>query len=170
MKRFHFIAASVLIIGLTACQTQPVNKQYFEEAPEIEIAKKAVNAFQNNDAESYRSCFSDTARFWHNQNWVTEPGETLDEQLQILENVLSTKEYYRYEDGIWEMIIQNGGTRWVHFWAILDTKYIGDSVDIKLPVHFAFSVVDNKIVYESGIFDELPFYLAEERIRENSSE
>lgn len=170
MRKLNVFIVIAILIGVAACQNEPVKKQYFEQAPEIEIAKKAGNAFQNNDPETYRTCFADTARFWHNQSWVTEPGITIGEQLQVLENVLSTKEYYRYENGIWEMIIQDGGTHWVHFWAILKTKYIGDTVDIEVPVHFAFKVVDNKIVYELGIFNTLPFYLAEQRIKEASSE
>lgn len=170
MKKLHVFIVTAILIGMAACRNEPVKKQYFEEAPEIDIAKKAVNAFQNNDPETYRTCFADTVRFWHNQNWITEPGLTMDEQIQVLQNVLSTKEYYRYENGIWEMIIQDGGTHWVHFWAILKTKYIGDAVEITVPIHIAFSVVDNKIVYESGIHNQLPFYLAEQRIKEVSSE
>ena len=94
----------------------------------------------------------------------------MDEQLQVLENVMSTKEYFRYENGIWEMIIQDGGRHWVHFWAYMKTKYIGDAIEIDVPIHLAFSVVDNKIVYELGIFDMLPSCLAEQRIKAVSSE
>lgn len=170
MKKLQAFIVIAILTSVAGCQNEPVKKQYFEEAPEIEIAKKAVNAFQNKDSETYRTCFADTVRFWHNQNWVTVPGQTMDQQLQVLENVLSTKEYYRYEDQIWEMIIQDGGTHWVHLWANLKTKYKGDSEVIDIPVHFAFSVADNKIVYELGIFDTLPFYLAEQRIKKASSE
>ncbi|GEM_PF-2130775 len=170
MKKLHLFIVTAILIGIVACQNEPVKKQYFEEAPEIEIAKKAVNAFENNDPESYRTCFADTVKFWHNQNWVTESGLTMDEQLQVLENVLSNKEYFRYENRIWEMIIQDGGMHWVHFYANLKTKFIGDDVEIDVPIHIAFGVVDNKIVYELGIFDMHPFYLAEQRLKEASAE
>jgi hypothetical protein len=170
MKKLHVFMVIAILTGMAGCQNQPVKKQYFEEAPEIEIAKKAVNAFQNNDPETYRTCYADTARFWLNQDWVTQPAETLDERLQVLEDVLSSKEYYRYENQIWEMIIQDNGTHWVHLWANMKTKYIGDNVEIDVPVHFAFSVIDNKIVWELGIFDMLPSYLAEQRIKEASTD
>jgi len=169
MKKLHLLIVAAILIGMAGCQNEPVKKQYFTEAPEIEIAKKAVNAFQNNDHETYKTCFADTARFWHNQSWVTNPGLTMDEQLQVLENALSTREYFKFENEIWEMIVQDEGIHWVHVWAILKTKYIGDSVEIEVPVHIAFSVVNNKIVYELIIQDTLPFYLAEQRIKEMSS-
>ncbi|WP_340114058.1 hypothetical protein [Maribellus mangrovi] len=168
MKRLDFLIMLAILFGMAGCQNEPVKKQYFKEASEIELVKKAAIAFQNNDPETYRSCFADTARFWHNQNWVTDPGLTMDEQLQILKMVVSNKEYYRYEDPIVEMIMPDDKTHWVHYWAILKTKYIGDDVEITVPIHFAFSIVDNKIVHEYGLHDSLPFYLAEQRIKEAS--
>lgn len=170
MKRVILLIAIAILIVIISCKTGQMKKQYYEESPEIEIAKKATQAFQDRDPETYRSCYSDTARLWHNKYWAGNPGNTIDEQMELFKNVWSILEYYTYEGEIWEMIIQNGGTSWVHMWADLRTKYIGDSVEIELPVHFAFSVIDNKIVYETGIFNDLPFYLAEQRLKEKGVE
>jgi hypothetical protein len=170
MKKIITLALIVVLTGIIACQSEQTKKQYFEESSEIELVKKAVQAAEDGDANTYRSCYSDTARLWHNENWITEPGKTLDEQVKFFKNAWSTMQYYTYEDELWEMIIQNEGRVWVHFWANLHTRYIGDSLEINVPVHFAFSVIDNKIVYELGIFNEFPFYLAEQRMKEIQTE
>jgi len=164
MRSIIFFTTIVLLIGATACQTEQTKKQYFEESPEIEIAKKAIKAFTNGDLEVYRSCYADTAIFWHNVYFTKDPGITIDEQLNFLSSILDFQEYYYYEDEIWEMIIQNDGENWVHFWGNFITKYSGDSIEISVPIHFAFSIVENKIVYEAGFWDNLPFYLAEQRL------
>ena len=153
----------VILFILGAYQQQHSTQQYFEDAPEIDTAKKAVRAFQDGDLETYRQCYADTAIFWHNERF-TNPGKTLQEQLSFVESIYEMQEYYYYEDEIWEMIIQNDGTNWVHFWGTLITRYKGDNQEIQVPVHFAFSLVDNKIVYEGGIWDGVPFYLAEQRM------
>lgn len=155
------VLAMLLVLG--ACQQPQTTQQYFEEAPEIEIAKKAVHAFQDGDLDTYRQCYADTALFWHNVLF-TGPGKTLEEQLRFVESIYEAQEYYRYEDEIWEMIIQNNGTNYVHLWATFITRYKGDDQEIQVPLHFAFSLADNKIVVEGGIWNALPFYLAEQRL------
>ena len=170
MRSIISFTTIVLLIGVTACQTEQTKKQYFEESPEIEIAKKAVKAFQDGDAETYRSCYSDTVRIWQNQYWTKYPGKTINEQMELFESVHATTEYYRNEGEIWEMIIQDNGQNWVHYWAETHTKYKGDDEEIIVVGFIAFSVVDNKIVYESAVFDNLPFYLAEQRLKAKSVE
>lgn len=170
MIRIFSLSAIVILMGITACQTEQTKKQYFEESPEIEIAKKAVKAFEEGDAETYRSCYADTAKIWQNQYWGKYPGKTIDEQMELLKTVHETQEYYSYEGEIWEMIIQNTGDYWVHFWANLHTKYIGDDDDIESVVHIAFRIIDDKIVYELLVLDILPFYLAEQRLKAKSEE
>ena len=169
MKKIIPLTLVVLLLGITACQPEQTKKQYFEESPEIEIAKKAVKAFQDGDAETYRTCYADTARIWQNQYWGKYPGNTVDEQIELLKSIKARQEYFNFDGEIWEMIIQNEGANWVHLWADMHTKYVGDSVEIELPIHVAFSVIDNKIVYESVIFNSLPFFLAEQRLKEKST-
>jgi hypothetical protein len=169
MKRFIFPILSLALIASTSCQQEQTTKQYFEESPEIEVCKKAVKAFQEGDAETYRSCYADTVRIWHNQYWVKYPGKTIDEQMELLKRVHAMQENYRYEGEIWEMIIQDNGQNWVHFWAQTHTKLKGDDEKIEFVIHIAFSVVDNKIVYETLVYDNLPFYLAEQRMQKESN-
>jgi len=169
MKKLIVPILALALIASTSCQQEQTTKQYFEESPEIDIAKKAVKAFQEGDAETYRSCYADTVRIWQNQYWTKYPGKTIDEQMELFKRVHATQEYYRYEGEIWEMIIQDNGQNWVHFWAETHTKFKGDDEKIELVAHIAFSVVDNKIVYESAVFDYLPFYLAEQRMQKESN-
>ena len=83
-------------MGVSACQQEKTSKQYFEESPEIEIARKAVLAFQKGDAETYRSCYTDTVKIWQNQYFSRHPGKTISEQLEILETIKATTEYTKY--------------------------------------------------------------------------
>ena len=170
MKRIISLSAIVIFISITACQPEQTKKQYFEESPEIELAKKAVKAFEDGDADTYRSCYADTVKFWQNQHWAKYPGKTIDEQMELFETVHSTREYYRNEGGIWEMIIQDDGDKWVHYWSETHMKYKEDDEEIILVGHIAFSVVDNKIVYENVIFENLPIYLANQRQKARSEE
>lgn len=164
MKKTSLLFVAILIV-VTSCSEEQSSKQYFEESPEIEIAKKVIDAFEQGDLEAYRSFFSDTAKLWHNESFVLNPGKTIDEQMVMLESFFTTSEYRIYENEIWEMIIQDAGANWVHFWADFRTKLIGDETEVINVVHLAFSIYDNKVVYEAGIWDNLPFYLAEQRIK-----
>jgi hypothetical protein len=169
MKKIIISLVTLLLIATISCKQEQTAKQYFEESPEIELCKKAVKAFQDGDAETYRSCLADTVRIWQNQYWTKYPGKTIDEEMEFFKTVHATQEYYRYEGEIWEMIIQDSGQNWVHFWAETHTKLKGDDEKIEFVIHIAFSVVENKIVYESVIFDYLPFYLAEQRMQKEST-
>jgi len=163
---FSILALSLTLVAF--CQQEQSSKQYFEESAEIDIAKKAIDAYLKGDLETIRSCYADTARLWHNQYWLDHPGKTIDEQINSLESALPTLSYYNYEGEIWEMIVQNTGVNWVHFWAKWVAKYIGDDEELEIVVHFAFNVIDNKIVYESGIWNHLPIHLAQQRLKTKS--
>ena len=154
----------LVILGITSCMQEQPTKQYYDESPEIEIAKKVIDAFEQGDLKAYRSLFSDTAKLWHNESYVLNPGKTIDEQMVMLESYFTSSEYRIYENEIWEMIIQDEGANWVHFWADFRTKLNGDETEVKNVIHLAFSIYDNKVVYEAGIWDNLPFFLAQQRL------
>jgi hypothetical protein len=169
MKKIIFSFLTLTLFTFISCQQEKTTKQYFEESPEIEVCKKVFDAYLKGDLEAYRSCYADTARLWHNQYYLEHPGKTIDEQIKMLESAIPRMAYYDYEGEIWEMIVQNTGVNWVHFWGKFVGKYFADDEEIELFVHFAFNVIDDKIVYETGIWDSLPFYLAEQRMQKETN-
>ena len=169
MKKIIFSILALSLISVAFCQQEQTTKQYFKESPEIEIAKKAVAAYLKGDLEAYRSCYADTARLWHNQYYLENPGKTIDEQIKFIEAALPTLSYYNYEGELfWEMIILDNGDKWVYFWGTWVAKYIGDDEEIGIGVHIAFAVTDDKIVGEYGFWDTLPIYLAQQRLKSKS--
>ena len=143
-QTFLLVALGILLIP---CHLQSqTSKQYFEECPEIDLGKKLVKAYLDQDWETYRSCYSDTARIWQNAWYSSDLGNSI------------------YEETIWEMIINNNGDKWVHFWGKWVGKLSPDSEELAVPVHLAFGVVADKVVYEAGFWDNLPMYMAQKKM------
>ena len=106
MKKAIFLFS--IVIFCIACQEKQATKQYFEQSPEIEICKKVIDGYLSQDWESVRSCYCDTARIWNNVWYTSDPGITIDKEIEGARKFLSSVKYYSYEDTIWEMIINKG--------------------------------------------------------------
>ena len=143
-------------------------KQYFEASPEIDICKKAINAYLAQDWKTFRSCYSETAQIWHNKYFTKYPPQNIDEIIKKVKEVVVTLEYIKYEGIVWEMIIQNGGQNWTHFWGNLVVKQKGSSDEIDVAVHKAFSIENEKIVIEAGFWDNLPLYLENQKLNKKN--
>ena len=164
MKKKVFILFSIILLVGTSCQKKQVAKQYFEQAPEIDIAKKVIDSYLKQDWDILRSCYSDTARIHKNAAWTSGPGITIDEEIEETKKFVATLISYSYEFTTWNMVVTNKGVKWVNMWGKWVGKVSEDSDDIEIAVHIAFLFIDNKIVYESGIWDNLPMYLLKESI------
>jgi hypothetical protein len=168
MKKIIFPFLALSLISFTSCQQEQTTKQYFEQSPEIDIAKKSVDGYLKQDWVTYKSLYSDTARIWYNEYWATNPGLSIGEAIESMKEPLASLVYYRYEGEIWEMIVNNNGDKWVHFWGNWIGKLTADGEEIETVVHLAYRVVGDKIVYESGFWDNLPFYLEQQRLKTES--
>lgn len=148
-----------------SCQEQQVQKQYFEASPEIEMVEIGIEAYLNQDWETYRSSYSDTAKIWSN-GWPgdDDPGMTIDENLEGMKATISSLYSYSFEDIIIDMIISNDGRKYVFFWSKWTGKFTEDGDEFVIPVHLVQEFVDNKIVYEYGFWDNLPMYLAQQAL------
>ena len=164
MKKLSILLMIIGLIGINSCQEKQVQKQYFQQSPEIEVAKKLVDSYVNQDWEAFRSCYSDTARIWKNVWFTSEPGTSVDESVAELKEFLPHIADYSYEETLWEMIVNNEGQKWVHFWGKWVGKLTDDGDEIEIPVHIAYGFIGDKIVYESGFWDNLPIYLAQQAL------
>jgi len=168
MKKIIFSFLTLSLISFTSCQQEQTTKQYFEQSPEINIAKKVMDSYLKQDWENYRSYYSDTAKLWHNVWWTSDPSITIDQEIEGTKEFLASFNNYSYEDTIWEMIVNNDGQKWVHFWG----KWVGELTQtnekVETVVHLAFGIVGDKIVYEAGNWDNLPMYLVQQRLETES--
>ena len=98
--------------------------------------------------------------------------EFVGDKVCIYGNVPAAKMVYgspEEMDAYCKQLIEDCGEGGGHWWAGAHTKLKGDDEKIEFVIHIAFSVVDNKIVYETLIYDYLPIYLAEQRVQKKSN-
>jgi hypothetical protein len=162
MKKLMLLIAIMTI--LISCQVEQAPQQYFEESPEIEIAKKVIDAYLKQDWATLRAQYSDTARIWSNI-WYTSSGISVDKSIEGDKAFVSSLGSYTYEDALWEMIVNNKGDKWVHFWGKWVGKFSQDSTEMVVPVHIDFGFTGDKITQEAGFWDNLPGYLAQEALK-----
>lgn len=152
-----------------SCQEKQVPKHYFDQSPEIDIAKKAVDAYLNKDWVTVKSCYSDTAKIWHNVYWAKNPGKSIDEAIEESKTGLASIVSYKYEGIMWEMIINTNDEKWVHFRGNWIGKLSEESDEIEIVVHIDYCVAGGKIVQEAGFWDNLPLYLAQQKLNSQSN-
>lgn len=162
MKNYLISFFILVLIGSYSCQEQQIPKQYFEASTEIEVVKKLTEAFLNQDWETYRSCYSDTAKIWENTWYLTDQYMGIDESIESMKVFVSSLVNQSFEEATLEMIITNKGEKWVYFWANWKGKLTEDGDEIVVPIHHAILFVDAKIVSELNFFDSLPIYLAQQ--------
>ena len=160
MKKITLLSAIVLICF--SCSDQQAKKQYFEASPEIDLCKKLVEAYNAEDWSTFKSFYCDTAKVWHNSHYLADPGKTVSEIVEGFKSSQAPLEYARFtSDSLWEMVITNEGEKWVHFWGKWVAKIKGSTSEINMVTHIDYNVIDGKIVYEVGFWDNLQTYLAQ---------
>ncbi|MFC2120142.1 hypothetical protein ACFLTI_00945 [Bacteroidota bacterium] len=159
-----FLIISILLV-CSACQDKQTIQKYYEESPEIELCKKLVEAYNNQDWETFKSNYCDTAKIWHNSKYLVDPGISPGAFIDGVKETSAEMEYFRFTDNArWEMIIDNDDNRWVHFWGNWEGKFIKSESKIININHIDYLVKDGKIVSEVGYWDNLPYYLETQKI------
>ncbi len=157
-KLFYFISVVVILIS---CR----QKQYFNSSPEIDIIKKANEAYFKRDWETFKSVFSDKARVWLNAPRLKKTVLTKDQLIDTLKAGLLNYAEYKvgknpdYEDPLYEMIVDNEGGKWVHCWLTWIGR-LGNGTEIVIPVHLSSHIKENKIEIHFIYYNALPGYLA----------
>ncbi|MDL5050140.1 nuclear transport factor 2 family protein [Oscillatoria amoena NRMC-F 0135] len=140
---------ALLLPAIILCSC--MKKQYFTDSPEIDLIKKADQAFLNRDWETFRNHFHDTAAIYVN-NWFREK-LTPDQWSEMLKSFSQDFSSYRYADNtIHEMVITDEGEHWVHGWAEW-TGVHKSGKEIRIVVHGGWRVESGKIVSAGAIYD-----------------
>lgn len=126
-----------------------------KEGPEVDLMKKAITAYSTGDFATMASCFSDTAKSWHNGDTVAmkmsdriemfkkfrEGVESIDPGTPNLEVVTVDTDDERYK-----------GYKWGHAWVNFTNK--SKKGEITKTLTFAsFAIKDGKILWEQVIYD-----------------
>ena len=156
------ILLTFVAVMFFSCQKQ----QLFNQSPEIELTKQALDAALKMDWAAHRSFFADTAAIYVN-SWFHErftPDSFIEGLKKHTENVAK---WSLAPNSIYEMVVGTNGDHWVHIWTEL-TYTLKNGKEISTPEHLVCRVENNKIVFYGVVLDALPRYLAENAIQKSS--
>ncbi|RXP55780.1 hypothetical protein EC396_08085 [Lutibacter sp. HS1-25] len=132
---------------LFSCQ-----KRYTTSSPEIDIAKKHLEAYENGDWEVWKEQYTDSSKIYHN-NW--DVALTSTQALKGHQLIISYLNFYEYVDEpiFFEMIVDDDGKKWVNFWGVWHGIMANTETEIKVPVHLSINYENGKVVEEYGFWD-----------------
>ena len=146
------ILVAMFATTLFACSTSSCVK----EGPEVDLMKKVVTSYSAGDWATLATCFSDTAKSWHNNDTVamnmtdriemfkqqrTTTGDVVDAGTPNYEVVTVPTTDSQYE-----------GIKWGHAWInFKSTSKTGETS--KSLTFVSFGIKDGKILYEQVIYD-----------------
>lgn len=133
--------------------------QYTTSSPMIDATKKMMQAYENQDWETWRTQYADTAKVFHN-NWeqAVSPDDFIANEKEFVDEMSS---YGFAKDPVfYEQIIDDKGQKWVYFWGIWEGTLAANNQKLRIPVHLALQFKDGKIVEEYGFYDMSPYWKA----------
>lgn len=158
MKKVILFFIPVLL--LLACQTESVKQQYFTSSPEIDLVRKGNAAYAAGNWQELRSMYADTAKVYDNV-WEDSLALSPDNFISALQtSVENYTEYTIADNAIYEMVINDEGQTWVHNWFLWKGKH-KNGMDVSIPIHLSFQVVDDKVAFQANMYNTLPAYLAD---------
>lgn len=162
MKKILFLLLT--FVSLVACTEQ----RYFTSSPEIDIAKKSIEAYENGNWDTWVSKFADDAKIYHN-NW--DKSKSRAEAIEGHKKMLSHFSSYEYLDEpiFFEMTINDEGEKWVNYWAVWTGVSI-DGKELKIPLHISSNYKDGKVVAEYGFWDTHNLIITMDEIAESQEE
>jgi hypothetical protein len=137
-------------------ETATPSSSCVKEGPEVDLMKKAITAYASGDWATMASCFSDTAKSWHNNDTVAMKmsdrielfkqqraslGDQVDPGTPNLEVVTVDSDDPRYS-----------GYKWGHAWVTFTSKSKTGEVTKSLTFG-SFAIKDGKILWEQVIYD-----------------
>ncbi|MEN3324000.1 nuclear transport factor 2 family protein [Mariniflexile soesokkakense] len=147
MRKLFLLGLAVILF--TACDNKP--QRYFEESAEIETTKTGIKAYEDQDWDTWRANFADTAKIYHNTNKAASPDEMMVGMKQMLSNFSSYG--FNTKEAEYEMIIDKDGDTWVNYWNTWHGKAKVTDKELSIPVHLTVQFVNGKIVEEYAYYD-----------------
>ncbi|TBW30227.1 nuclear transport factor 2 family protein [Gramella sp. KN1008] len=159
MKNLFVLFLLAMLGGNT--WSQETKERFTTESPLIETTKKLIEAYENQDWDTWKSKYSADTKMYHN-NW-DNPGTT-QSFIEGQKEVLSTLSSYEFLDEpvYYEQIIDDEGKTWVYFWGMWQGTLKGNNSTVRIPVHLALQFQNDKIAEEYGFYDLTPYYEAYE--------
>jgi hypothetical protein len=162
---------SIVCASLFACSTPSENKadaagtttntsSVTTEGPDVELMKKAGNAWAAGDWDTYLSCYADTARSAHNV-WAVSTDTTLVRKMssyidQFKKSRESMDGNVSIDHGIYEVVTMADGSKYGHAWVDLSWK-TKKGATVKSLLFNSFGIKDGKLTSEWPIYDSKPF-------------
>lgn len=155
----------VALFTLIACNNET---RYTTSSPEIDLAKKSIQAYEAGDWNTWINKFSDDAKIYHN-NW--DKFKTSDEAVEGHKQMLKNFSSYSYIDDpiFFEMVIDDKGEKWVNYWAVWEGTSV-NGTELKIPIHMSSNYKDGKVVAEYGFWDTHSLMIVMDEIAENEAE
>ena len=164
MKKTFLVA--LLATTLFACST-PAEKtastetdatasSCVKEGPEVDLMKKAITAYANGDWATAASCFSDTAKSWHNNDTV---GMKMSDRIELFKKQRETIEG-NVDAGTPNLEVvtianaepQYQGIKWGHAWVRFKFKPKNGAQKSSM-TFISFAIKEDKIIWEQVIYD-----------------
>jgi hypothetical protein len=163
MKKLALLFCFTLLI--VACQQE---QRYFTNAPEIETAKKSIQAYDDGNWDIWIEKYTDSAKIFHN-NW--DESKSSLEVLASHKAMLANFPTYEFldEPAFFEMTVNDEGQKWVNFWGIWQ-GISTDGNELKIPVHITYLYVNGKVVEEYGFWDTNSLMITMDEIVESNNE
>lgn len=164
----NLIQLAVLVFLFSCCPEAPQQK-FYTSSDEINLTNELIKAYENQDWESYRSFFADSAKIWHNIDLDDKEYQTIDEYIARARLRLANMDAYEIDWYLNEMVVDGERGNWVYMWGKWLGKLTEDGNEITVMFHRGFLIKDGKIIEDAGFWDNLPIYLEEQRIEAESN-
>jgi hypothetical protein len=145
-----FLPLACIFALLIACQTE---QRYFENSPEIETAKKIVQAHNEANYDYLHEVYADTAQFYYNSVEPMSLEEIIEQDKQ---GRMAFSESGFTDEVDYEMVITDEGNKWVGVWGVWKATLASTGQVFKQPVHVSARFADGKIVEEWAYWDNAP--------------
>ena len=128
--------------------------------PDVELMKKAQNAWATGDWDTYLSCYADTAVSVHN-GWAAAGDTSVAKKMSsFIPGFTKSRELmdgnFNLEHSIYEVVTMPDGSKYGHAWADISWKLKDGSVS-KTIIFNSYGIKDGKITYEWPIYDTKEF-------------
>lgn len=141
----------LFLIGSSQSQS---DKRYTQTAPEIDLVKQVLQAYNAGDWAKMQSAYSEDAGIYHNS---AEPTD-VKSYLNNLQQTISAMESYAltYEENYLERVITDEGETWVNFWGDWQGTAKGTNRTVSVPVHFTVRVKEGEVMEEHAYYNQAP--------------
>ena len=168
------ILAAIVATTLFACSTPAENKgeatasgttqtagtgSVTTTGPDVELMKKAANAWATGDFDTYLSCYADTARSVHNA-WASNDTTVAKKMSSFIGVFKKSREgmvgNVTINNSIYEVVTMPDGSKYGHAWVDCSWK-TKDGGTGKSVIFNSYGIKDGKFTYEWPIYDTKDF-------------